>query len=447
MLLISGLVQFLLAPFTSWGSDTTGFVLSEISFVYNGTPYGSGLGNNPPLGPVLDLPLYSALSVFVPAQGFTQQIPALVHVSTVSGFIDPLMGTPVALLLLKLPLILVGLGTGVVLYAVMGNLGARRSLAEWAAAAWLLNPLVIWATAVTGEYDVLAAGALVGFFFFLYREQWVAAGFALGLGCMGKLYPLLLVPVAAGFLVGRAGPGWKGWFSKPLGRFLTGVLLGILPFAYLLVAYLGETSTSFGSVQAGGFSLAILFQGILPNSPLTSPEGTTTFLDVLAAILVTTVILSTLIVAWRARRHPEDTSLRTRVLPVIALWCVVAAIQYRSGPEPENLLGLIAVLPLAYLALPLMVRFATIGASTAGVALYFAFSTPVAFFYPLAALLGPSWVNGANAVVLGYFRDPYEPSRGLWFGFGLIGGIVMIAVWVACVAWTTTLVRRPEVVE
>jgi hypothetical protein len=444
LLLLSGLIQFLLAPFSSWGSDTTSFILSELSFVYNGTPYASGLAGNPPLGPVLQLPLYAALSVFVPAQGFTQQIPSLVHISAVSGFVDPLIGTPVALLLLKLPLILVGLGTGGLLYVVMGNLGARRSLAEWAAAAWLLNPLVIWATAVNGEYDVLAAGALVGFFFFFYREQWMAAGFTLGLGCMGKLYPLVLVPAVAGLLIGWAGSGWRSWASKPLGGFLAGVVLGIAPFAFLIPTYVGAVTTTFGPVQAGGFSLAILFQGILLGSPLTSLEGTTLLLDVLAGILVATVVLSTLVVAWSARRRPADRSLRTRVLPVVVVWCVVAAIQYRPGPEPENFVGLIAVLPLASLALPQMVRFATIGASVAGFALYLAFATPAAFFYPLAEQVGPSWVGGANALVLSYFRNPYEPSRSLWFGLGLSGGVVMIVLWAACAVSFATLVRRPE---
>jgi hypothetical protein len=444
MLLISGFVQFLLAPFSSWGSDTTSFILSELSFVYNGTPYASGLASNPPLGPVLALPLYAALSVFVPAQGFTQQIPSLIHVSVVSGFVDPLIGTPVALLLLKLPLILAGLGTGPVLYAVMEELGARRSLSEWAAAAWLLNPLVIWATAVNGEYDVLAAGALVAFFFFFFREQWIAAGFSLGLGCMGKIYPLLLVPVVAGFLIGRAGAGLRPWASKPFARFLAGVALGVVPFLYLLPAYVGVLTSGFGSVQAGGLSLGLIFQGTLPGSPLTSQVGTNVLLDILAGILVVTVFLGTLLVGWIARRRPMDNSLRTRVMPVVSVWCVVAAIQYRPGPEPENLLGLIAVLPVAYLALPQVVRFATIFASAAGFGLYLAFSTPAAFFYPLAAQLGPSWVSGANAVVLTYFRNPYEPSRGLWFGLGLSGGIVMIVLWAACTVSIATQLRRPE---
>lgn len=429
MILASGAIQLALAPMTSWTSDTTGFVLSEVQYVYRGTPYIGTFQVNPPLGPALDWPFYALLSRYIPAQGFTQTVAALAHVAPISGFVDPVIPTPVALLFLKLPLVAASLVTGIVLYPVMRQVGASPRLATWSAGAWLLNPLMIWATAVHGEYDVYAAAALVGFFFFAFREQWLVAGVALGLGCMGKIYPIFVAPVAVAFLVARSG-GRNVPVLRQLGGFLAGLSLGILPFLFLLPAYLSVASSALVGTVGGGISVNVLFDGILPGVSVDSGAALLLVSQIVSWLLLISVAGGSVAVFVVTRRCAGAPGLPRLVLALAVVWGVGAAIQYRPGPVPENLVGLLSVLPVGVLAAPRASRLAFVGATSAGFLLYIGYASPAAYFYPLAVAESPSWVTALNHILVVYFQNPDFPSRFLWFVSGLLGGLVLLAIWV-----------------
>ncbi|MCI4330074.1 MAG: hypothetical protein L3J80_04315, partial [Thermoplasmata archaeon] len=143
VLLLGLVIRLVLAPLTSWGIDTPYFTLSAARMLQTGSPYGGDTFFNGPFGPVAELPGFALASVFGSPSSFVQYVPALLPVAIHSQIVIPYLPTPGALLVLKLPMIASdALVTVLVYHAVRLHAGSR--LATAAAAAWFLNPLVVW---------------------------------------------------------------------------------------------------------------------------------------------------------------------------------------------------------------------------------------------------------------------------------------------------------------
>ncbi|MCI4369261.1 MAG: hypothetical protein L3K09_06850 [Thermoplasmata archaeon] len=103
------------------------------------------------------------------------------------------------------------------------------------------------------------------------------------------------------------------------------------------------------------------------------------------------------------------------------------------SPQAENVVGLI---PFLLLMLPAIRRLGpTLIATLSGAAWaqYLALLSPVAFFYPLAEIMGPGTVDGVNGVVISYSSGHGGVTQGmLWFPLGVISGIAILSVFGVC---------------
>jgi hypothetical protein len=100
-------------------------------------------------------------------------------------------------LLIRVPLILATLATGVFLYRTARELGQGESTARVVALSYVFCPLTLLVDTVWGANDPLAVACVAGALYFLVRkaQRPDLAALLLGLGIAFKLYPILLVPL------------------------------------------------------------------------------------------------------------------------------------------------------------------------------------------------------------------------------------------------------------
>ncbi len=425
-------IQLVLAPLTSWSTDTPAFINSVVALLYNGNPYATNQLFNPPLAAFLQAPFFAMLSFFTPPQNFVEIIPSILPATTVSGVSDviPTWGASLAL---KVPLIAASIVSGFCLL-YLGELVSGRVRSAAFASAWFLNPLVIWATAVHGEVDILAVAGVLIFLVAIQKRWYLLAGLAIGLSIMAKAYPLVLLPMSCVALeIGWRRASLRSYASRLTG-FVIGVGLAFLPFlAFIPQLYSFYTSLYPSAPVFGGFSILILFNpGIFEYGhrlyPAFFSEQTGVSLhSVFAAFLVGTMALSLLLAYLASRTSDRLDSKRALQLLICATIAPLAGILlYEPSPQSENLL---LVLPLLLLLTPMSRIFASIlywVLTAAGVMLYWALATPLGYFYPLANLLGPGSISYVNSVVIGYVTNPTVPPHDLWALAGLIGGTALI---------------------
>ncbi|MCI4317574.1 MAG: hypothetical protein L3J96_03470, partial [Thermoplasmata archaeon] len=268
LVLIGGLaVRFLLAPLTSWGIDTPFFTVSTVDLLYSGNLYAANTFYNPPLGPMLQLPLFRLAAFFQSPASFVQFYPSLVGVSEHSQMLVPFLPTPGILFLLKLPLILADLGVAILLFAVGRRSG--EAYGTFLAMAWFLNPVVIWASAVHGEVDSLAVLLALAFLLALWKGWLLPSGLFLGLGVFAKIYPLAFLPFAVAWALVYPpvpGPSLKNR-TRGAWLLLAGTALSVVPFIPYLPGFAVILAHQAGNNNFGGLTLLILF------NPVLSPVG------------------------------------------------------------------------------------------------------------------------------------------------------------------------------
>lgn len=443
-LLIGLFISFVLAPFTSWSIDTPGFVIGVISLLSSGNPYSSHLFINPPLAPFLQAPLFAVLSVWISPQQLILTVPAIQPAATVTG-VPVQIPSSVALLALKLPLIAAYAVSGfTVLFLAETWVGPKR--ANSAAIAWLLNPLVIWATAVHGEVDILAALAVL-FCFAAILEHWhLLAGFSLGLGIMAKAYPLVLVPaILVVLLMWRRPSTPHVTFTRGV-RFTLGLCMGILPFVPYFGTLFDLYSAIGNSTQYGGISFLSVFNRgeLLPTTSVVAglvlARDAVWVHGVLIALFGIALVGSGATLAAVLRRLPfQSPRSLARPLAFAFTWALTGALMFQTSPQSENLLTLLAMVAVLSYAERRLLRIVYWVLSMAGLFLYFSLLTPFAFFYPLANDIGLGWVIGLNSILIAYQTRAWLAPPDLWLATGLLGATAIAALWVLCFK---CLVRR-----
>jgi hypothetical protein len=448
VLAVSLIVQLTLAPLTSWGTDTPGFVQGVVGLIYRGNPYASAVYFDPPLGPYLQAPFFELLGHFQPVQNWLTLDPAMLPAETGTGMISAILPSPGALMSLKLPLILASLAVGALIFRLGRRWGWSVPAATASSAAWLLNPLVIWATAVHGEVDVLA-DLCVAIALFGFLERWPAfiIGVALGLGFFAKIYPILLVPPLAVALAtrGHAEPRWTGLWE--VGGLVMGVGVSILAFLgvlqTVLVTFIAHPAPPH-PIAYGGVSVLLVFNhfnfnvgplGVEAFNPLAAEAAQWTFLA-LAGIAELGAILLMLPERPGSTGPSRTTSWR---LIMGVTWISVATILLIPDPQPENLLAVLLPLLFAAPYLGTAGRWIWSTLTLTGLGIYFTFVTPLGFFLPAAHLLGDGTAPGIVSVTVGYFQDR-GLRLGLWDGLGLLGGAAVLALW--CLLLSATLPAR-----
>jgi hypothetical protein len=452
VLFLGVLARLILIPLTSWGVDTPAFVLSVVSLLYTGSPYSSTLFFNPPLAPFLQAPTIWIVSTFLPGTALVPVVPAVSPAAATTGFVSPLVPSVAALVALKLPLLAADVGSTLVLFhLVRGSRGLPY--AGPIAAAWFLNPILIWTSAVHGEVDGLAALFVLLLLWALLRQNALAAGACLALATFAKFYPILLAPlVVAAFLASPPGPatGERPSRRRQLGLLGAGAAVGSLPFVIYAPELWSILTTSATVTRYGGLSLLVVYNhasptyGWLATTPL--GNGGSALLLLFRVLAVAAAFGSAALLLWRSyRRVDRGSPFRIELLAPAMLWVVSGAVLSTAAPQPENVIGPLALL----LVLPILgrsTRLAYFALSAAAFTLYLALSGPGSFFYPLARALGPWAVTALNASVIDYWKLPGPITPGfLWEVSGLVGGVALLAVWILAARATIRSSPKPEV--
>ncbi len=426
LVIVSLAIQLSLAPLTSWSLDTPSFVSSVVALVYRGSPYATNQLFNPPLGAFLEAPFFAILSIWIPPQNLIVNVVGITPAAGIAG-VSTFIPSPAALLALKLPLILAMVGAGLcVYYLAERTVGAQK--ANWVAGSWLLNPLVIWATSVHGEVDALACIAVLAFLVAILQRWYFSAGVALALGVLSKAYPIVILPMAIVAVNLRNGPPNECAPSACIARFATGLGLAILPF----LTYLPNLESIDGGLSGlssyGGFNPLLLFNpGVFLDGPKVGwgffSAGNAAALYGVFVGLFIVAMAGSLILAYMATYAPGTASISfpSTTLAFAVVWPVAAVLLFQSSPQSENLLLLLAVVLVLGCVSGLLVRILYWVITGAGLLLYFALASPAAYFYPLAALGGPSWVSSVNSVVIAYRTNTIVPYQDFWVIAGLVG--------------------------
>ncbi|MFI5419039.1 MAG: hypothetical protein ACHQ2Y_09130 [Candidatus Lutacidiplasmatales archaeon] len=346
----------------------------------------------------------------------------------------PFMPTPGILFLLKLPFILADVGVALLLYAVGRRSGEGRG--TLLAMAWFLNPVVIWASAVHGEVDSLAALLSLAFLLALWKGWPLPAGLFLGLGIFTKIYPLAFLPFALAWTLAfstRPGPSWIER-SKGAWLLVAGVALSVIPFLLYLPGFAVILAHQAGNTNFGGLSLLIVFNPVLSPIAHLFPVGLPHTVALAYEASLGVAVIGSVALVLLARRGPAPSPESQLVLlSTMSAWVLSAGLLAILSPQAENVVGLI---PFLLLMLPAIRRLGpTLIATLSGAAWaqYLALLSPVAFFYPLAEIMGPGTVDGVNGVVISYSSGHGGVTQGmLWFPLGVISGIAILSVFGVC---------------
>ncbi|HZY91735.1 MAG TPA: hypothetical protein VFG07_03035, partial [Thermoplasmata archaeon] len=302
------------------------------------------------------------------------------------------------------------------------------------AAAWFLNPLVIWASTVHGEVDTLAALLVLVALLTALERRWFYSGAALGFAIFAKGYPIALLPIFAAILLAElSGPSATRWrLSRSVSRWVGGLALSVVPFLYLLAPTEITLLTKAGSPIYGGISVLGIYNAASPKGAglyagfASSPGAALASLTLLRGFGISLVLLSTVLLYWRLTRVSVRTNEPVTLVGVACLVASLGVFLSDSAPQPENVVGLLSLVLVAASAWnrrAVLVTFVLL--SGAGLAMYWSFLTPFGMFYPLAVQLGPGAVQWVNNIAIRYIE--VAGLRGsIWLTAGLVGGTLAI---------------------
>ncbi len=433
VLLVGLAVRLVLAPLTSWGTDTLGFVHSGQILLYSGNPYSGGTWFNPPLAPYLASPTMGAVTLLLGPEGLYRSLPFAVP-AALASWVPTLVPVPAALLAWKLPLILADVAGGLALYfLVERHLAPGRG--TLAAALWLLNPLTIWVSSVHGEVDGLAAAFAVLALAAAAERHWYWAGLLLSLSVLAKGYTVVLVPTFVVAAVVLPGP-WRAVLRRAV-RPLATLALGIATALAVFFAYLSETfdllaTHTTASVTYGGLSVLSIFNPASPkgtgawarytNSAANAHLG----LIALQGFAALSVLVALVLLVVQRRRGARTRPAAVRDLTIACAIALAGTVLANPVPNSENIDVLVAAGFAGALALGSTRYWVVVwGIALSGFFQYWALLTPLAFFYPLATGLGPGAVTTVNSIAAAYEVDLL--LRGsLWEIIGVVAGVLLI---------------------
>ena len=251
------------------------------------------------------------------------KIAALAHIPLVHAFpaLTPfnviglnvsVLATPWAMLLLKLPTLLLDAGVAWLVLRICARLGLNQRQRAIAVALWWLNPVVFWFSAVQASWDAVIPLAMLGAVLAAFEGMWLALGASLAFGIMAKVVPVYEVTVAA-------------------------ILAVRLPSIWL------ERVTRYVAMSIGGFiiiaiSLApVATSGMIPNLHIALAARVDTFNPAGVTIFETLWLpwFHNVLIALRAHR---DLSVRVlligQVLGLVPIWArliVAKSVTMRSA--------------------------------------------------------------------------------------------------------------------
>jgi hypothetical protein len=315
-LLPAALIRLALAPLTAWPNDVATWVRLGWDMLAGYGPYDRLNFSYPPgWAAILSLWLQPLALVLPPDRWAT--LPE-------GGFTDQLVPHPLFLVVAKLPAILADLGVGWLLY--------RQ--ARWVAMLWLFNPLVIFVSAVHGQYDSFVSLTITLSLLGALSGAALTSGLACGIGTALKFVPVFTGPVMLaaslrrGFATGRLHQAVTRGAEWALGA-----ALGLAPAALLLTSAFTVVVSSRLAVAAKGSDG--LNPGALRRTPWAADwQLWSEWYPALSqAALALIPLLFALLVLWRGERALVPATAGT----------VTATIAFQPVTQPQYIVWLIPV--------------------------------------------------------------------------------------------------------
>jgi Gpi18-like mannosyltransferase len=192
-ILIGVVLRLVLAPLTSHPADIAVLYRAVNDMLGGLNIYTTNSFTYPPLWAYVEYPFLDLVSILTSPRALGVATNTLI-LPIESWKLPPVITSPLFNLLSKIPLVAADLLIGIIIYDIVREL-KNENAARFSFVLWFFNPLVIYIDSIHGQYDVLPVLMTVLSFYLFYKRRYLAAGIALGLGMLFKVYPLFLVPL------------------------------------------------------------------------------------------------------------------------------------------------------------------------------------------------------------------------------------------------------------
>ncbi len=356
----------------------------------------------------------------------------MIDVASVTGMVTPFVTQPAFNLAVKTPIILADLALGVVLFHFVRDVKDER----WASRLfllWFLNPLVIWVSSVSPQFDVFPVLLTLIAFICFYKKRFLMAGLALGIGILFKIYPvylLLFYLALAIWIKGKGSDTSRLWERlKKSSYVLVGALVSlvvIVPFLFSSPGMVDIVLRRAGTTSFGGFNLWFL-------APLISEDLQSVFLP-LGIYLSAIILVATIgLILFLSRKYSIELSSESKFLYTFTLGNVaVLSLVLLSQPvtNPQHLLWILPFLLILAIWWEDRAERKVFLLSIAGFLYFIGLQSFHAFFYPTASYFDFVSIESLSSSVKTYFMADGIITRHFWTTMSaLVGVLTLVTIW------------------
>lgn len=231
------------------------------------------------------------------------------HLSTIT--------TPAFNVAFKIPLIIVDLIVGWLVYKFTMEITKSRDKADMAFALWFLCPIVFYMTGVQAMFDNISALLLLLCFILVFKEHYLFAGAMLMMASLLKLYPIACGLILIVYL-------FKRYDKHTAGRNLAMALIGAVACAVLVM---------IPNIIHGDIASTLTF---------ITDRGSRNSLSLIPMILA---VLLELFIAWRFAVEKEDLNMRLIKYSICAI-----VILFLMGYNPQYAIVYVPLLAIYIVA-------------------------------------------------------------------------------------------------
>lgn len=141
----------------------------------------------------------------------------------------------------KSPLLISDLLVALFLFYIVRHLTDDGRKSAYAFALWFLNPLVIWNSAVQGQFDTLAILGMVSSILFTLQGRYALSGACIVFGGITKLFPIVFVPLIIAYIVSKS-PDMRTALRGITASVIAGALVAVMLFLPVMIT--GDVSES-----------------------------------------------------------------------------------------------------------------------------------------------------------------------------------------------------------
>jgi Gpi18-like mannosyltransferase len=215
-------------------------------------------GSMPPLA---QTGVYTGLFVILAPFFWLWTILPIPHPSLVEMAAGPSIEEYLLVLIMKIPVIVSDLFTGILTALLVRRATQSSKTAEKAFLIWYLNPLNAFWMYYSGDIDVIPALVVLFAVLFGNSKQWIRSGLSLAVATLLRLYPLLLLPFFLLYSI-RDRPRSPIRF---LASFLAPVLLVLLGQSYVIGSFNRVLSAALNIPLSQNWLLAYYGFSIVPG--------------------------------------------------------------------------------------------------------------------------------------------------------------------------------------